>query len=519
MLVTDKTREAMKIALFRALMEKGIENEQELWFVVSEMFGVKIPREVCVEGHQSFWELMCDDFFERVSNQACRASRGSGKTFVVGVSKSLKLICKPGIRISNFAATENQGNALFNYVTQNLGPSAHPEIKARVAEVFGSQAKSVPQLVPGRGSKPEQAVMKVLVGTLKGVNSSHVDDLVCDERAQMEDRIFQESLGMLTPKAPYKGVLTVISTVKAKGDPMDVLMEKSAEMGFKPYLNNILDVMTCQERDCSKCKESIATSDDGKEEKSFYDFCQGRLLGRSLGHYSVDATLRKFRGMGLTNAVAQLFCLEPEGEEKAFPMFRYQKHVVDRRSEFAGKRFFVFADFGKRDASVWLKAYLDNENSGGTIYIDGELHGSGHTVDDWIPILCNAGYSKAIQFLVDVAGRQTTFVSKKSAIEYLEDEGWDVNAQKVDELASTESLRDRLRGDPPGIQIHPDCTKLIEAFERATNMATGSGDNKVFLKVVRHNKFSHFIDAVRYGQELLCSDGMDAVESYTRRGR
>jgi hypothetical protein len=515
-IITDGTREAVKVALFRHLIKNGVHHDEELWFVIHEMFGVNIPHEVCVPEHKSFWEMITDDFFHRVGNQAVQSGRGCGKTFNVGVAKSVKALMMPGLRVSNFAATEQQGNALFRYAQNLYGPSAHPELLRYIDEVYGSQIKWVPRPVPLRNpAKPEGSLMKVLVGTLKGVNSSHVDDLVVDERAQMEDKIFQESMGMMTPCDPYPGTLTVISSVKAKGDPMDVLMTKAEELGFKPYLNSILDVLVCKEKDCNGCKKCVAKSEDGKQEKSFYDFCQGRALGRSLGHYSVAVAQRKFLGMGLENATAQIFCEEPEGEERAFPQFRFEKHVRDLRASLAGRAFFILGDFGKRDHSAFLKAYL---LSNGVFYIDAESIGAGRTIDGWIPILKEIGFDKAVAWIVDVAGTQTTIVSKKSAIEYLEDEGWTIHAERVDELSTTDRLRDLLRDDR--FAIHPDCKKTIEALNRASNQCTGQGDNKIFLRIVKHNRFSHPIDALRYGVAALSPDDRpDVDDSYSRRGR
>ncbi len=522
---TDKQKVLMKRAAFKHLVEHGIEDEHQLWFVIREMFGVTIPRETCCPEHQPFWDGVVDDFFHRTQNQAYRHCRGGGKTFQVATGKSAKLLFCPGIRMSNFAATEQQGYAFFNYIQKHLGPSADPEIQKLIdGQIMSSTAKTLPRPAPGR-EKAEGSVMRVLVGTLKGVNSAHVDDLVIDERAQMADEVYKESIGMMTAAPPYPGVQTVLSTVKTKGDGMDKLLEDAEDLGFKTYVSCILDVMTCQEKTCDRCKNTCAKSDDGKETKSFYEFCQGRLQGRTLGHFSVPTALRKFTGMGLTNAVAQLFCRAPEGEQRAFPMFSREKHILTElqlitlRPLLRGIKPFIFGDFGKSDNSAWLKAWSVVLNGIDCIVIDDELIGNGRTIQQWIPELREAGFGDAAAFLVDVAGRQTTITDKKSAIEYMEDEEWNVVSEKMNEVETTDRVRELLRRDPTQILVGPKCKKLIEALERSENKSVGTGDDKTYLKVVKHNKFSHPIDALRYGVNLLLGDDHEVVADTYKIGR
>lgn len=517
--VTDKTKELLKRATFRHLIENGVTTDDELWFIAHEMFGVSIPTETCCEEHQPMWGAVCDDFFHRVKKQAMRHCRGGGKTFQVGFAKSVKLITYPGLRVSNFAATENQGNALFGYVNDHLGPSAHEEVRRYVDEVYGSVARTKPRIVPGRNpNKPEGSVMRVLVGTLKGVNSAHVEDLVVDERAQMDDAVFRESMGMMTARAPYPGVLTVLSTVKQLGDPMDVLMEEAEEKGYKTYVSCILDVTNCQEKSCDKCKRTRAYTEDRRDSRSFYDYCKGRLMGRSLGHFSVDTALNKFSEMGLEAAKAQLLCLNPEGEEAAFPQFDPDRNVVPYVGD-ENSNFFIFGDFGKRDDSAWIKSKLVTHKGARAIHLIDEMIGKGKTIkEDWVPMLKQRGWHKADAFLVDVAGVQTTVASKKSAIDLLEDEGWPVLREKCDELETTERVRDLLKSER--LIIDPRCKRVKQALERATNASTGSADNKIFMKIIRHNKYSHPIDAIRYGMNLLLpNDDADAPQRVRPKGR
>lgn len=511
----------MKRAAFRYLIEHGITTEEHLWFVLHDVFGVNIPRETCCEEHQPLWNAVCDDFFHRVKKQAIRHCRGGGKTYQVGTTKAVKLIAYPGLRISNFAATENQASALFTYVGEMLGPSADAEVRRLVdGQVLGSAVRTLPRPVPGR-LKPEGSIMKVLVGTLKGVNSSHVEDLVVDERAQMDDAVFKEAMGMMTARPPYPGVLTVLSTVKQKGDPMDQLMEEAEDRGYNSYVSCILDVTNCAEKSCARCKETRAYTEDRSESESFFDYCQGRLMGRSLGHFSVSTALNKFVEMGLEAAKAQLLCLNPEGEEAAFPQFVRRRHakevlVSEDVPEDAG--FFVFGDFGKRDDCAWIKARFFTYQGQRAILLEDELIGKGKTIQEWIPLLKERGFHKAQAFLVDVAGLQTTITSKKSAIEYMQDEGWTVLYDKTDELETTERVRTLLKSDR--LLVDPGCKRVIEAFERATNQTVGSGEHKVFLKIIRHNKYSHPLDAIRYGVHLLMPDDYaEPPQRYRHKGR
>jgi len=515
-IVTEKQREVMKRAAFKYLIETGISTEDELWFVMHDIFGVRIPREVCCEEHQPMWEAVTDDFFHRVKKQALRHARGGGKTFQVGSTKAAKLIAYPGLRVSNFAATENQATALIGYVNDKLGAGADPQVQALIDEIYGSQVRTHPRPCVGR-PKPAASVMRVLVGTIKGVNSSHVDDLVVDERALMGDDVFRESMGMMTAAAPYPGVLTVLSTVKQLGDPMDQLLDEAEDKGYKKYVSCILDVTNCQETSCDKCKKALAYSADRKDSRSFYDYCKGRLMGRNLGHFSVDTALNKFTEMGLEAAKAQLLCLTPEGEETAFPQFDRARHVVP----YVGPddtEFFIFGDFGKRDDSAWIKARHTTYQGNRAIHLVDEFIAKGKTIQEWIPLLRENRFSRCQAFLVDVAGLQTTVTSKKSAIDYLTDEGWKVLYDKCDELETTERVRDLLKQDR--LLVDPKCKKVIEALERASNKSVGSGDQRIFLKVIKHNKYSHPVDAIRYGVHLLMPDDyVEMPKAYRRRGR
>ena len=518
-IITDKQRLLMKRATFKHLIDRGVQNEDELWFVVAEVFGMKIPREVCCDDHEPFWKVATDDFFHRVKNQAVRSCRGGGKTMTVGAIKAVKAVAYSGIRISNFAATEQQGMALWGYVEKNLGPSADPVIQSYVQELYGSVATTKPRAVEGR-DKPESSRLKVLVGTLKGVNSTHVEDLVVDERAQMEDEVFSEAMGMMTASPPYPGVLTVLSTVKAKGDPMDVLMTEADSLGFRAYTNCILDCMTCQEANCDGCKATLSTNADKSETKSFYDFCKGRILGSKIGHISVASAQRKFGNMGLENARAQLFCTDPEGTELAFPQWSH-KNVRDMSDVIAAlyvTGYYVFGDFGKRDDSCWHKArYIPSLK---LVYVEDEIVDNNKTIDEWVQILDKNGWGpQAWAFLVDTAGRQTTITSKKSAIDHLEDKGWKVIDSVLDELETTDRLRDLIKAER--FIVHPRCKKTIEGFERATNKSIGTKEAPVYLKVIKHNKWSHRVDSARYGVAHLCpaDDTPETVTKYKLRGR
>lgn len=510
MIVTEKTEVLFKRAAFRHLIEHGISTEDELLFVFKEIFGVNIPTEVCCENHQPLWGAVTDDFFHRVKKQAIRHCRGGGKTFQVGTTKAAKLLAYPGLRISNFAATEQQSQALIGYVHHILGANSDPEVQRLVAELYGSVVSTHPRPVPGR-TKDEGSVMKTLVGTLKGVNSSHVEDLVVDERAQMDNAVFKESMGMMTARPPYPGVLTVLSTVKQLGDPMDELLENADERGYVTYISCILDVMTCHEKNCEGCKKVYARSADNKTKESFYSFCQGRMLGRELGHFTVGTAHNKFTEMGLENAKAQLFCLIPEGEATAFPQFERERNVVPYTGP-ENDSFFVFGDFGKRDDSAWIKAYFVTHNGHRALHLTDEMIGKGKTIQEWIPMLKSAGWGDGQAFLVDIAGLQTTVTSKKSAIEYLTDEGWVVLYEKCDELETTERVRDLVKDTR--ILVDPKCKKVIEAFERATNQSVGTGDNKILMRIIRHNKYSHPVDSIRYGVRILMPD--DGVEPPAR---
>lgn len=516
---SDKAQQRMRTATLRHILDKGVSTEQELWFLLTEGLGVLLPHETCCEEHQSLWEPVKADFFHRDKNQAIRHARGGGKTLSVAGVKAAKILVYPGLRVANFAATEFQGTALYGYVQQFLGPGSDPAIQERVDQLFGSVATTHERPVRGR-VKPASSRMTVLVGTVKGVNSAHVDDLVVDERAQMADEVFKEAMGMMTAAPPYPGVLTVLSTVKAHRDPMDLLLQEAEERGFAPYTSCILDVMYCQERSCDGCKSALATTADKRETKSFYDYCRGRLMGRKLGHVSVETAKRKFSGMGLEAAEAQLFCLAPHSEERAFPAWSHENEInLDEqvKAQYVNN-FWVFGDFGKSDDSVFLKAYYLPRTA--TIYVAEEETGSGLTIDEWVVRLREKGWGNCLAFLVDVAGRQTSILSKKSAIDHLEDAGWNVVSEAMDELASTDRLRDLIKARR--FVVNPSMApKTAQAFTRATNQSIGTGDNKKFLKVVRHNKFSHPVDAARYGTNLLSpEDGeQNLPQRYTRNRR
>ena len=240
-------------------------------------------------------------------------------------------------------------------------------------------------------------------------------------------------------------------------------------------------------------------------------------MGRNLGHFSVDTALNKFTEMGLEAAKAQLLCLTPEGEETAFPQFDRARHVVP----YVGPddtEFFIFGDFGKRDDSAWIKARHTTHQGNRAIHLVDEFIAKGKTIQEWIPLLRENRFSRCQAFLVDVAGLQTTVTSKKSAIDYLTDEGWKVLYDKCDELETTERVRDLLKQDR--LLVDPKCKKVIEALERASNKSVGSGDQRIFLKVIKHNKYSHPVDAIRYGVHLLMPDDyVEMPKAYRRRGR
>jgi hypothetical protein len=516
---TAKTIEAAGWQAVRHFLKNGIESEEELYFFFKFVWGVEMPKRACCEHHATMWQAVVEDFFSLSPRIAVQLPRGGGKTFGIGACKSAKSIFFPGLRTIVLGAVEKQSHNLFKNVVQFLGSSAPPVIRDYVGpQVLNSEAVFKPHVNRTTG-REAQSHLRAVVGTVNGVNSAHADDLVFDERALMSDNIYKEAQGMRTPAQHFPGVTTVISTVKAFGDPMHKLMTSGS--GWKRFQACILESVACRETDCTGCKLAVSVSANGARAHSFYDYCQGRLLGQNQpGHISAAGAREKFVGMGLEVAEAQLLCLRPEGDATAFPAWgQHNIQDLDDRvgTELRGTvgRHWILGDFGRSDDSFWGRAY----HMGDTIYISHELHGNRRTMSEWLQIMeAQGGWltPRLLGFIVDTAGNQRTIVSHESAIDIIEQKGHHVLSRKcMDEEDDTDRLRDLVKARR--IVVHPRCVRLIEAFNLATNKKLGVAGEALYTRRVHHNKYSHAIAMVRYGVMVLePSDAPDMPEEYRR---
>jgi hypothetical protein len=183
------------------LMERYPETDDELWWLVFYLWGVKIPRHAVCPGHVAPFTAFADAFFRRNSIDPASqmrsmalwwGSRGlSGKSFMLAIL---------GLTIAFLRGSD------VNLLGGSFEQSANIHIHMRAA----MESANAPRYMIAKEAATEikltnKATIHPLTASQKTVRGPHPPTLLLDEIDEMELAILDASLGQPLPQTNWKG--------------------------------------------------------------------------------------------------------------------------------------------------------------------------------------------------------------------------------------------------------------------------------------------------------------------------
>jgi len=288
--------------------------------------------------HSYHFKFIADQFFERTQDCILLGSRFSGKTLAMATLLFLDAIFKPGIELSHLAAVKDQAYACYDYILRFL---RHPLFSHHV------DAK---KMTMQRCQFKNGSMIKILIGTVAGVNSSHSTKISIDEVELMNWEVLQEAMNIATSgskmgalHANYKQATRLTSTRKYSTGTMQKMIDESKERGFTVYQWNVWDaVQRCHMPDgCTKYipvpdmlnRQKIMNVPETCLECPMMQVVPPRCLGKARyshgGVIQLDDIHSKVRNLDLEIWIAQHECTRPGKKDLIYTMFSKNRHIVD----------------------------------------------------------------------------------------------------------------------------------------------------------------------------------------------
>ena len=152
-----------------------------------------------------------------------------------------------------------------------------------------------------------KALVQIITGTIRGVNSPHPQKVFLDEIDLMDWIVLQEAFSMAKSTKEIKGQNILTSTIKTSIGPMSRLMRDGAKLGFTTYEWCIREVV--EKHDPKKCKASGYAED-----------CRGRCQ-ESDGFYLFDDVVRKKAKLDPEVWETQWLCENPSKKGLMYPQY------------------------------------------------------------------------------------------------------------------------------------------------------------------------------------------------------
>jgi hypothetical protein len=524
----------------------------QLHTLLSETFGLSIPRAPLVPGHTAPFDYLCHAFFEgrgrwqpgdplsqspSPSELATApidcivwANRGGGKTFLGAVATMLDLLYKPGIQVRILAGSLEQAARMHDHLRTLF---SHDLISGLVD---GRITDRRLRLITGSSAE-------LLAQSQASVRGTRIQKLRCDEVELFDPMVWEAA--QLTTRGRRCGPLWVrggiecLSTMHVPHGIMARLVEScSASRASSParrrlFKWGLMDVLSIcgDEHKCAR-PGPIATpeppSQAPSEETSEQDpaepgssrttgttdlslpvlgtpaitppcpllpECDGqaKYKSREPGHISIEDALAQKSRVGQETWESEMLCLRPRRSGAVFPEFSPSVHIVrdltgDPVAWIGGM------DFGYR-ASVILWARLE---ATGSVCIVDERVGENVILDDHI-LAIRAGLNRnwpALSWLgVDPAGAAANDQTGNGSALVLREAGIPIRARRMSIQQGLSLVRARLRpaDGPPRLFIHERCRRLIESIEKY-HYPEDRPDSLIPVK----DGHDHAVDALRY---------------------
>lgn len=350
--------------LQKALGDKGPKNDDELWQLLKDEYGLTMPRNPVCDGHTTPFQLIADLFFNRTGSAFAVANRGGSKTFAIAILHVLNGTYKRNFDSITVGAIMAQSNRAYehfrNLTIRHQDAVAQSKITATYFKLGGK--------------------LEIVPGSISAVNGPHTQLVHVDELELMDPTVFSESRQISVAKTledgtVYKSQDVLTSTRKRPGGPVQKTIDKIEEAmanGEEPpytlYMWCVFDVAkkvdNCQVANpdmdpCDTCdcdKVSSGKWEDGSK-RTFDQVCKGKLA-KSEGWIPLDSMHNTFRTSNRDIWEAQQECLKPSREGLIFPTFSKETHGIrDFEPDPDNGPIYQGIDFGGTNpfASLWCQ--------------------------------------------------------------------------------------------------------------------------------------------------------------------
>jgi hypothetical protein len=315
------------------------QTDDELWLWIKKNTGYSIPRKAVCPNHNAPFEFLADMYFNRVDGAVLLAPRGGGKTLMASILHYVNSKHKPTMESATVGAIENQAILAYSHIRRfvydeegNLDPDVR---ESKMRETVLKNGSSV----------------KVIVGSLAGVNGPHPQLVHIDEVELMQPDVYQEAQQM--PKGrSYKGRFfpaqeLITSTRKSgRGLMQDIIddIEQAEKEGktppFKFYQFCVREVVENQDHCCQIAHPRLAAEkrcpcdqvygralNEEGDRKSLMDVCRGDFA-RSDGFTPLSDLISIFTKSAPSIWDAQQECIKPSTEGLVIQNFDREKHGV-----------------------------------------------------------------------------------------------------------------------------------------------------------------------------------------------
>lgn len=311
-------------------ISSGIKTDAQLKALCKYGLGINVIDQTNVPKHNAPFEALADAFFQRVTDQFWWASRGSGKSFMLGVLSWLFGNYLPGCDTRILGASAEQSGRVYNSTDRLWQKSG---IKS--AMVHGEPLMESTQWLNGSS-------LEILTASMKSVRGPHGQKLLCDECEIFDIDILKAAIGQPKSSGDIKAGLVCASTHHKVGGPVDYLLSRVANKAFKLYIWNIWNVLEpCVDMNCSTC--------------IFERFrCPGKHMKQSQGFYTFSDFERQLRQSDTETVMVEWLCARPSRQGLVIPEFNEHIHIVDSRPYNPSMPTVIGGDPGFRDPYAML---------------------------------------------------------------------------------------------------------------------------------------------------------------------
>ncbi len=487
------------------------ENREQLKKWLKESMKVEIAETSVCRGHQSPWQFFSDVLLNRPPLALVLGPRGGGKSYLSALETHLRSLTNP------------------DHSTRVLGGSLaqSQQINQALRELSREHQEPVGRVLETGVRYHNGADVKVLAASPTSVRGPHVPSLKLDEVDEMDTDCREAAMGMCMNKKGISPSVLMTSTWHRIDGPMSNLMERARAGEFPIYTFCVFEVLEhCPEarsgphlENCEDCPLKKWCHED-------LDQAPGGLpkAKRSNGHYSIDSSIQKVRGVSQRTFEADYLCKGPKSEGLWFPAFDPVASVSDRAEYKPAWPVHLAIDSGVFTGAVFFQI-VPQTSSKGTFE---EVHIFEDYLCEGVPAekiarellelaqtRCNGRVDIAS---TDPAGGTRSPIGPTVLGEY--DRGglrglqhWPSGASVLDGLALVESFIQPAEGESRLI-IHPRCEATVRSLLNYRR-------NKQAGQWLDHPKdpqhpYEEIVDAIRGGLRIQYPEGRGSRPEHAR---